>query len=73
MTTPVSLLASMTVTRQVAGRMAARMSSASACPLTLDTGTKVTSEGKGCGGARERRQKGHHQMGRKRMDELGAQ
>ena len=45
MTTPVSLLASMTVTRQVAGRTAARMSSASACPLTVDTGTKVTAEG----------------------------
>lgn len=44
MMTPVSLLASMTVTRHVAGRTAARMSSASACPFTLDTGTKVTAE-----------------------------
>lgn len=44
MMTPVSLLASMMVTRHVAGRTAARMSSASTCPFTLDTGTKVTSE-----------------------------
>lgn len=44
MMTPVSLLASMIVTKHVAGRTAARMSSASTCPFTLDTGTKVTSE-----------------------------
>lgn len=44
MMTPVSLFASMMVTRHVAGRTAARMSSASACPFTVDTGTKVTSE-----------------------------
>lgn len=44
MTTPVSLLASMMVTRHVAGRTAARMSSTSARPFTLDTGTKVTAE-----------------------------
>lgn len=44
MMTPVSLLASMMVTRHVAGRTAARMSSTSARPFTLDTGTKVTAE-----------------------------
>lgn len=44
MMTPVSLLASMMVTRHVVGRTAARMSSTSACPFTLDTGTKVTAE-----------------------------
>lgn len=46
MMTPVSLFASMMVTRHVAGRTAARMSSASACPFTVDTGTKVTAEHK---------------------------
>lgn len=45
MMTPVSLLANMRETRQVFGRMAARTSSTSACPLRGDTGTKVASAG----------------------------
>lgn len=47
MTTPVSLLASMTETRHVVGRTAAMTSSTSTCPVALDTGTKVASANQG--------------------------
>lgn len=43
MITPVSLLASITETRQVLGRTAAIISSTSTRAVTLDTGTHVTS------------------------------